>query len=353
MKLFDRKVHAFLWVWLILLNSNSSAQTPLCVPCSIPCNVSSTDTVFDIHMNDGHVLQTYRSVIRDLIPGFTGQQQALRLSAWRNGHCVDTIVSVAAVASVSTGGLGSMGSPLVLPIYPSREISRVSLDKVSNNFIEITGLIGYGGSDTTARGIGFPSVYEGLEVLVAPFGTFLGEKTALALGGELLFENGRMRIPAMGQLRYTFLGSERIVDSTRYYPSACALQCQGDRPVPWSDTSFHEVPTSGRKDSTSYLIHDRTLELSKFRPFLYIEGAYVFNGSFVGAGKDPSINPQDYGQYFAGLGVGTPFLDHFTVSLGYRYMRLNLRTPCPTCDNKYVVNTNTSNSITLKVGIRL
>ena len=100
------------------------------VPCAVPCNVSAADTVFDVHMRDGTVLQNYRSLVREIIPTFNGSAQALHLYAWRNGHCTDSIVPVAFVTSVSTGGLGSMSAPLVLPIAPAREFYRVTSNTI-------------------------------------------------------------------------------------------------------------------------------------------------------------------------------------------------------------------------------
>jgi hypothetical protein len=308
--------------------------------------------VFDVHLSDGHVLQNYRSIVRDFVPGSKGEDQAVHLYGWRDGNCTDTLLPITAVSSISTGGLGSMGSPLSLSIYPAREFSHVSSGAIPANVIEITALAGYAGTDTSSRNIGFKSFYEGVEVLAAPFGTMLGEKWALAIGGEFLFEGGRMRIPAMGELRYTFLGNETMVDAV-HYTDSCAIGCFGSAPLPLPDSSFHQVSTSTRSDSSSFLLRDRTVARSSFRPFIYAEGSYIFNGSFTGAGQNPSINPEDYGQYFFGAGVGTPFLSHFTVSLGYRYMRLNLRTPCPTCVDQFILNTNVSNSIILKIGIRL
>lgn len=343
-----------LLAWLCFTASDVLAQTSPsnspCVPCEIPCGVSERDTVFDVRLSDGRVLQNYRSVMRDLTSDFSGKQQAVRLFAWKNGQCDDTLIPATAISAVSMGGLGSKGSPLVIPLFPARELYRVSADKVPTSFIEVSAFTGYGGEDTSSREVGFASVYQGLQVLVAPFGDFLGEKTQLALGAEALFEGSRLRIPVIGHLRYTLSGEDRLVDSVKYYPSNCALQCPMGTPIQSPDVGLSELVTSGRKDSSVYLIRDRTIERSAFKPFIYAEGAYIFNPSFDGAGPDPSVNPDDYGQYHLGAGFGLPFLEYFTASLGYRYMRLNLRTPCEGCNDRFILNTNETHSVLLKVG---
>jgi hypothetical protein len=353
--------------------------TPPCAPCygKLPC---TADTEFDVHLRDGTVLRNYRSIVRDLLPD--RKTQAVHLHAWRNGHCTDVLVPVDSVSSIVTGGLGPMSSPFVLSVYPAREFSHGgAADTVSANFVEITALGGYAGQDTSGRAVGFKSFYEGAEALIAPFGTMLGDRMAFAFGGELLFEGGRMRIPAMGQLRYSLVGnandepSDKSVDyytdsaeyyndrpdstlrstvktvgNVKYYENLWQFECPG--PLPPPKGGFHEINQTGRKDSSVFLLHEKE-QRGTFRPFVYIEGAYIFNGSFAGAGQNPSINPGDYGQYFFGGGIGTPFGGIFTASLGYRYMRLDLRTPCPTCVNQYIVNANISNSLMLKFGIRL
>jgi hypothetical protein len=340
-------------VALILVAHVARGQEVPCVPCSVPCRTSLADTVFDIRTSDGGILQNFRSVQRTIITDFEGnKRQALHLFAYRDGKCIDTIVSAQAVRSVSTGGLGSMGSPLVLPVYPSRELWRTTSSVAPINFIEITPFVGYGGQDTSSRKIGFPSVYEGLEVLAAPFGDMLGTNTVLAVGAELLMESSRIRIPAMAQLRYTFGGGQHLVDSAKYYPNSCALQCPGASPAANPYPTYSETQGGGRKDSASFFVHEQVVAHSMLQPFVYGEAAYIFNTGFDGAGKDPSLNPEDYGQYFLGAGIGSPLFGHFTVSIGYRLMRLNLRTPCEACQNKFIVNTDVSNALLAKFGLR-
>jgi hypothetical protein len=245
-----------------------------------------------------------------------------------------------------------MGSPLVLPVYPSRELWRTTSSVAPINFIEVTPFVGYGGSDTSTRKVGFPSIYEGVEVLAAPFGDMIGTNTVLAVGAELLMESSRVRIPAMAQLRYTFAGGEHLVDSAKYYPSNCALQCPGAPPTANPFPTYSETQTGGRKDSASFFVHEQVVAHSVLQPFIYGEAAYIFNAGFEGAGKDPSLNPEDYGQWFMGAGIGSPIFGHFTASIGYRYMRLNLRTPCEACQNKFIVNTDVSNALLAKIGLR-
>lgn len=245
-----------------------------------------------------------------------------------------------------------MGSPLVLPISPARELWKTTSNQIPINFLEITAFAGYAGTDTSTRKVGFQSLYEGIEVLAAPFGDMLGDKTVLAIGAEALMESSRIRIPVMAQLRYTIWGSQHVVDSATYYPTKCAIQCPGASATPNPYPSYIEKSSAGRKDSATFFVHEQAIKHSGVQPFIYAEGAYIFNAGFTGAGKDPSLNPEDYGQWFVGAGIGTPFMGSLTASIGYRLMRLNLRTPCEACENKFIVNTDMSNSLLAKIGLR-
>jgi hypothetical protein len=347
-------IRSFFFLYLIAfgLSSAAIAQEKPCVPCAIPCQITASDTLFDIETSKGNVLENYRSIQRTVTEDISGKHQALRLFTYRDGRCVDTTVAVATIRAVSMGGLGSKGSPLTIPVLPSRELWRTTSNKIPINFLEITALPGYAGADTSTRKVGFPSFYEGVEVLAAPFGDMLGEKTVLVVGAEALIESGRVRIPVMGQVRYTIWGSQHLADSAKYYPSNCAISCPGTTPLKNPYPSFTETSDGSAKDSASFFIHDPAVVRSSVQPFIFGEAAYILNTGFSGAGKDPSLNPEDYGQWFIGAGIGTPFLGSLTGSIGYRVMRLNLRTPCEACSNKFIVNTDLSNSVVAKLGLR-
>jgi hypothetical protein len=114
---------------------------------------------------------------------------------------------------------------------------------------------------------------------------------------------------------------------------------------------FVEHPHAGPVDSASIVVREQSVTRAKCRPFAYAEGGPVMNGSFTGSGPTPSLNPQDYSQWTAGLGAGALLWDRVTIMLGYRYLRLNLRTPCIACGDKFVVNTNSIHSVVLRAGL--
>ena len=115
------------------------------------------------------------------------------------------------------------------------------------------------------------------------------------------------------------------------------------------------------RDSTVYLVREKKMVSDGFRPFLFVEGGIILSAGFDGAGRNPSLNPDEYGEYFLGGGAGLPIADFLTISLAYRYLRLNLRTPCPTCppeltgnpDNFFIQNTNRAHSVLLKFGVKV
>jgi hypothetical protein len=313
----------------------------------------------DIQFRDKTLLPNCVSIKREMIEVNGNKQQALRLRFMRDNGCTDTVVMAHQVEFITTGSLALDGNPFTVPVLPAREFIYTSTESdIPSSFLELTGNLGYGGSDESSRKIGFGSIYYGGEVLVAPFGNLLGRKLSLALGGGLFLEGGRMRFPVIGHLRYSLFGEARTESVYEFMPNACQFAKTGDSPLEPRST-FTEVQSATAVDSTVYFYRKNSVIQDKFRPFLFVEGGFIFNGSFEGSGKSPSINPDDYSQYTFGGGVGLPFGSIFTASLGYRYMRLNLRTPCPTCppqstnnpDEYFIVNTNSVHSIILKLGL--
>jgi hypothetical protein len=339
---------------LLMAATSAYAQRPSddCHECSLPGARNQRDTLMDVNFRDQTILRNIISARRIIANVFGEDRQSLRLKLWRNGRCVDTTVAIDQVTAFSIGNLGIGGQPLVVPVYPSREFYRnATIGDLPTSFLEITALAGYGGSDKSKREIGFSSTYFGAEALVAPFGSFLGDKVSLALGGGLSFEGGRMRIPVQGHLRWTFMGAAHLESAQNFVPNACQFRLPGDPVLTPPQGNFTETPSPGERDSTVYYIREKVVVADRFRPFLFIEGGPVFDGKFDGAGRNPSLNPDEYGEYFAGGGIGTPLFDWGTISLAYRYMRLNLRTPCPACEEKFVVNTNRVQSVLLKLGL--
>jgi hypothetical protein len=249
--------------------------------------------------------------------------------------------------------LGGSHSPLRYPVSPAREILRSSADSRSASFLEVLGQLGYGGSDTTSRAIGFSSVYEGVEAIVAPLGDWLGEFISLGVGGGLMFEAGRMRFPLYGELRLNWPGSEKLEVVNQYYPDSCEFGLSTSRSMdaPWAD--YTERPRS-RTDKTVFFTRDRSVVRSPFRPYLYLDGGTIFDGSFDGAGTpDNAVNPEFRKPLLLGAGIGHPLGDSWTIALGYRYLRLHLATPCPQCVDRSIINRNTVHSVTLRAGWRM
>lgn len=336
-----------------------------CFPCkgSLPC--VSPDGSFTAVLTDSTTIGNCIGMVRTMIDGPVGgvAVQAVKFKIRTSAvACKDSVVPASRVASITVYSIGIGGQPCAVPIRPLAEYISTEGARSSNiNFVEINGLLGYGGTDTSTRAVGFASMYFGAEVMVAPFGNLLGEKLQLAVGAGVIAEGGRLRIPALGQLRYTLFGGSSTVTTLRYVPDTCQFNGSG-RPLPSSSQGTLSMRDNyGERDSSAYVIQEDKLIYGSFRPYIYGEGGWIFNAGFAGAGATPSANSEDYAQFLLGVGMGLPITDLINVSLGYRYMRLNLRTPCPTCppdvtgqeDNFFVLNTNTVHSVLLKLGVHL
>jgi hypothetical protein len=334
-----------------------------CFPCRgmLPC--VSQDGTFTAILTDSTTIGNCVGMVRTMIDGRGGSfaTQAITFKIRTSPtECRDSVVPASRVSSITVYSIGIGGQPCAVPIRPLIEYSSNEGPRSSNmNFLEIDGYAGYGGSDTSTREVGFASLYFGAEAWIAPFGTLLGDKLQLALGAGVLSEGGRLRLPAMGQLRYTFLGGSETTSSLRYVPDACQFNAEG-RPKPSTSQGTITMRDGyGERDSSSYVIQEDKRVYGSFRPYVYAEGGLIFNLGFEGAGAEPSVNSEDYGQFLLGGGVGLPIAEILNVSLGYRYMRLNLRTPCAVCppdetgeaDNYFVLNTNSVHSVLLKIGV--
>lgn len=333
-----------------------SAQTPNpCAPCSLPCTPGVNDTLMDAWLQDGRVLHNVRSIRREFVKAFGTNEQAVRLFLSTGSGCRDTLLRVADVMHLEYGGIGALGAPRSIPVLPAREFFRTRSSEIKYplNFVEITPIMGYGGSDTSSREVGFSSVYGGLEGLIAPFGSFFGQDLSLALGGGFFLEGGRMRFPVMGHLRWTFGGSPQTREVFEYRAGPCQFGCDDtDENFPAPGDGFVERISLGPKDSTVIAVQDAEITSGTFRPFLFIEGGTIFDGDFEGAGVEGAINKEDHGPYFYGAGLGTPIGSFLTLSLAYRRMQLHLLTPCETCPDKFIVNTNRAHTVLLKIGGR-
>ena len=342
--------------FLVLPGIHVQAQNP-CAPCELPCALSATDTLMDAWLSDGRVLRNVRSARREFHRAFGANEQAIRLFIATGSGCRDTVLRIVDLLRLEYGGIGALGAPRSIPVFPAREYFRSESNetKPPQNFVEITPIIGYGGSDTSAREIGFSSVYIGVEGLISPFDSFLGEDFSLALGGGLFVEDGRMRFPVMGHLRWSFTGSPRAEEVWTYQPGPCQFGCNDNGSATVATApgeGYRERVSAGRKDSSVILVNDKQITAQTFRPFLFLEGGTMFDGSFEGSGTEDAINKDDHAPYFYGGGIGAPIGSFLTLSLGYRRMQLHLLTPCEACPDKYIVNTNRTHSILLKFGGR-
>lgn len=328
----------------------SQPRTP-CRDCPLPGARSARDTVMDVSFYNHTVMHNVLSAKRTTRPLFGRWEQSVIIQSLRGSNCADTTVPIQNITAFSSGNLGIGGQTLALPVLPAREFIREEVPPESPaSFFEITGILGHSGKDESQRKFGISELYYGGEALIAPFGRMLGDDFALALGAGVFTENSRLRIPVMAHIRYTFFGSPHVEEHSNFLPNDCTFRLPGDAPLP-EPAGYTEIP-GGERDSTVHLLHEKTLVKESFRPFLFAEGGPIFDTDFEGSGADPSLNPDDYSEYFFGAGVGAPLFDILTISLGYRYMRLNLRTPCPACGDKSIVNINDSHSILLKLGLR-
>lgn len=178
----------------------------------------------------------------------------------------------------------------------------------------------------------------------------LGQNLALALGGGLMIEGGRIRFPLLAHLRYSFASSDRR-QSVRFVPDACRFSCE---PSADTITAPHGAIRRAGPDSVdqkAILVRETVVIQSEHAPYAFIEGGPLFNSSFEGAGPDPSINPGDYSQWVAGAGLGIALNSWLHAQLAYRFARLNLRTPCVDCGNVYQINTNEVHAILLRVAL--
>ncbi|RPI66593.1 MAG: hypothetical protein EHM43_11145 [Ignavibacteriae bacterium] len=239
-------------------------------------------------------------------------------------------------------------------MLPLREFERLTRTATKDSWLEIGPVVAYAGADESdTPQIGFDNVLFGGEVLIAPFGTMLGQNLSLALGGTFLSEGGRGRFGPMAQLRFSFASWEQQRQS-RFVPDACTFTCSNasdDTASPGS--GYEQLYDLQRYDPAAYVAHETVNNRGDLRPYLFVEGGALFDTDFEGHGADPSLNPEDYGQWFAAFGAGIPLWDVVSVSMQYRYLRLNLRTPCPECEDLYRVNTNNVHSALLRIAYRL
>lgn len=349
---------SFLPVWLLLTVLVATSQpVDECRECPPPSARAAGDGTMDVILRNRPPLRNCISAKRVMLTAFGAEEQGLLLRYRTATGCADTTVRLQDVESFSTASLGIGGQPLIVPVLPAREFFReTGLKEKGNRFFEITALAGYGGKDTSQREVGFNSIYFGGELLISIWE--LTKNLNFAVGGGITVENSRTRFPLQGHLRLNLGGDGDIEDARDFIPGPCKFRIPGEAPTPSPGEDYVETSTAGNRDSTVYLVREKRRVAGGFNPFLFAEGGIIFSAGFDGAGRNPSVNSDEYGEYFLGAGFGIPIADFLTASLAYRYLRLNLRTPCPTCppdvtgnpDNFFIQNTNTAHTVLVKFG---
>ncbi|HVZ39457.1 MAG TPA: hypothetical protein VHI13_09280 [Candidatus Kapabacteria bacterium] len=304
-----------------------------------------SDTTFYLESaGQGTLVRGVRRLQRTTVTTFGRPQQAVHVWYDSAGACRDTVVAIAEPLALRRGGVGGSYEPVSIAVLPAREFYCGDPPAGEGMLLSVGAIGGYAGSDTSSRAIGFRSVYGGARVLA---GLTVATDVRAALGLEALSEGGRLRIPLLAHVRWYPFGGTRTERYFRYAPSDCQFGRPGDPPAAPQDPRCEAASGTGtRLDSSVYFVQDTRRVRRGFRPFLYGEAGLVLNGRFDGAGSTPSLNPSDYGQVLAGAGIGVPLFGPVVLSVGYRYMRLNLRTPCETCTGQFVVNTNRSHAVT-------
>ncbi|MBS1904587.1 MAG: hypothetical protein JSS75_12840 [Bacteroidetes bacterium] len=331
------------------------SQTNDCEPCKRPGAMASfSDSTMDVQFSDGTLLRGVRSANRTIMSVGGLDRQAIRLTYLEGGRCHDTTVDAAFVSSFLHEGIGGTHDPLRYPVLPAREVFNHTLTKDERSFVEFTGLVGYGGSDTSGRKIGFTSTYFALEAIFAPLGDALGDHFTAAVGGGALFEGGRTRFPLYLQLRYDLFAHGQYQTINTFLPDSCAFRTPLGLTAAVASDGYEARPTGSAEDSSVILQEDHVLIRPSFRPFAYIEGGTLFDSKFTGSGTpDNVVNPEARKPILLGAGIGVPIADILILTLGYRYMQLHLATPCEECVDRSVINRNTVHSITLKGAYRL
>jgi hypothetical protein len=329
-----------------------SAPTPS-EACPLPCSAVASDSTIDVVMQDGTIIRDCRAVRRDVFSILGRGEQGLRLTTIDGQTSTDTLFPVGSAKAFTVGGLGGAGSPVYLPIHSVREFYRPTDVSLPASFVELEGYLCFGGSDASVRKIGFASTLFGAAFRLAPFSTLFGQTTALSLGAEAMWENSRQRFAALAQLRFALTSGLRVADVVRYVPDRCRFACFTPEPAAAPMDSIVELPQQIELDSLSYFLREKAVERFAFRPYLYFEGGPIFDGTYDGSGNTPSLNQADYSEWTAGIGFGAVIREKISIGIGYRFLRLNLRTPCPACVDQFIVNTNQVHALLIRAGIHL
>lgn len=344
------------WVLLLLMGWASVSAAQQCQDCPLPSRLKGADSAVYVLLAGRVRLEQCCSIVRTFLPGTN--VQAVRIHFVREGMCRDTIVPIAAVVEAGTVGLGLDGQPRVIPILPVREYERRKRPPdPSASFIEGILLGGATAKDQSQRRIGSSPLFPGGEILIAPFGNLLGQRWSLGFLTGAYSDGTRWRIPVGGQMRYWFAPQGELYRQQRYVPDSCTFN-EPTSVVLGDEYREQEVPYP-RLDPSAAWVTDYVERGIGWQPFVFLEGGMLLNTGFDGAGQNPSLNPEEYGQWFFSAGAGTTAWDVLMIAVGYRYQRLNVRTPCAVCPpgsaapDNYVVNTAVVHALMLKLGLHL
>lgn len=311
------------------------------------------DTRMNIVLRDGTLVEDVLGIRRDFCQTRTGLVQGIRLQYISGDSVRDSVYRVNDVVRYSSGGIGGTHAPLSRNILPVREFQKVDEITPMMNVVDANATISYAGPDDSQREIGADNLLYGVKANVSPFGGLLGQQLTPAIQLGAVGESGRWRLLLGGQFRYNLISGREIVDTIKYYPNACNFAFPGKNiPVHPASNDYEEVSSYGERDSTAILLREKGEYTTGFRLDAYAEAGTMFNTDFEGAGRSPAVNEDDYGQWYAGVGVMATF-DWFFVGLGYSYYKLSVRTPCENCQDLFLVNTNDTHTVELRLGYAL
>lgn len=279
----------------------------------------------------------------------------------------DTLIEIKDIMYLIDYDIGGAGEPRVIRILPARECIYIPEPErhKSLGYLEIFTLSGYGGKDKSNRfvegkKVGFNNFYFSTELSAFPFGGLLGDYLNLGIGTGLILENTRLRIPLKGEITYDFFSEKTRNTNTIFVEYYISDSCQFSTERNPSLDSPCGVRT---KEITRYseyddsvLVFPKIQEKSKgiLFPYVFAEGGWMLNMQFPGSDLNTDVlNKEDLAQYFVGGGLGLRIWDFLVLRLGYRFLRFNISSSCPGCQNSRVINTNMVNSITFSVGFKL
>lgn len=341
-------------------NEEGSNFSDSCRTCDPPESISDSRyykryKTYDVKLNNGKIIYNVLSLKRvlkdtnDLI-----LQEFIQITQSENDSCFYTLYPIEEVGEFYWGDLGSGGQPQGLKILPAKFYQRKEVPVAPPlHHLYLGALLLNAGTyeNELDRDVGFSNAFG----VSAKY--LYGERTRFGLNAELLAEGGRLRLPLGLEGRFVFLGDQEIRRSMdNYYPDECQFQDSGDEEVSPNDDlssnekSFNFIQEKGVEyDPTVYFTEKQEVYADPYRIYTYAEGGVLLDLFTEGQGPTPSLNEEDYGQYYFGAGLGAELFTNIDLTLGFRYMRLNLRTPCEECDNLFIVNTNNSYNFLLKL----